>query len=356
MDVLNRDGRRCAVRSRAWFAWISAAFAVSCVPSLEGRLSTVSSPRLLAVRVTPAEAAPGAQVTLEALVAAPPGASDAALPRWWRCDARRALSDSSSVSPQCSGALDASALVPLGEGSSVTMTIAQDACAVFGPDPPAPAPGEPAGRPVDPDPTGGYFVPVRVSIGAAPDAFAEVRVRCPLAGAPPSAVVAFNRSDRGNENTELSAIEAAIDGGPSRLVGDQIELRASASVKLSLRWPACAQGAACGDGVCDPDDDARTCVEDCSPVARCRGAERYVYFDRVSRSVVTRVEAMRASFYSTAGSFRFERVGRGEAERETFVENEWTAPSAPGAYVLWFVLRDARGGVSWRSLAARVTP
>lgn len=345
MDLLNR-------LSLAALALVAA----QCVPSLESGLSRIEAPRVLAVQVTPAEVAPGATVSLRALIAAPTEGAAPVSVRWWRCDARRALADSASVSPSCTGpTASAPGLSAIGEGESTEFVVPTDACSRFGPDPPPAQPGEPVGRPVDPDPTGGYFVPVRVSIGGAVDAVAEVRLRCSLAGAPPAAVVAFNRGDRGNENTSISSVEASIDGAIARTVEDALEVPSGARVRWTVRWPACPTVASCGDGVCDAEDDARVCASDCAPVRRCPGAERYVYFDRASRAVVTRRESIRVAFYSTSGAFRDERVGRAEGDLETFVDNEWTAPSASGEHRLWFVLRDARGGTAWRAIAVRVT-
>jgi hypothetical protein len=63
---------------------------------------------------------------------------------------------------------------------------------------------------------------------------------------------------------------------------------------------------------------------------------------------------MRVSFFASAGSFRDDRVGRAEDEPEVAVENAWTAPAATGVAHLWFVLRDARGGVTFRGAAVQV--
>ncbi|MBL8681833.1 MAG: hypothetical protein JNK05_21880 [Myxococcales bacterium] len=346
--------RALAALRRALERWAKAAplwMLISCVPTLDAGLSTITAPRVLAVRVEPAEVGPGEAVSLVTLVASSNGA--APVPRVWRCDARRTLSESASVSQRCTGDRDAAALAFVGEGERVRANIPANACELFGPNPPEPEPGEPAGRPVDPDPTGGYFVPFRVAIEGGADAFAEVRVRCPLAGAPPSEVVAFNRADRGNENTEIAAVELRSGGELRPIEGDLFRVRTGETVQLSLRWPSCPAVDRCGDGVCGPDDE-RSCSADCATVERCRGAERYVFFDRATRAVIVRRESMRAAFYQSAGTLKYERVGRAEADTSAFVQNDWTAPAQPGEQRLWFVLRDDRGGASWVTLRAMV--
>ena len=357
MDVLSSRGKTFA--QSAWSAvalQAKAALAlmlISGVPKLDSGLATVSAPRVLAVRAEPAEVAPGDRVSLRVLLAAG-AAGPTATPRVWRCAARRALSESASVSQRCTGDRDAASLEFVGEGEEVDTTVPSDACEVFGPNPPEPEPGEPAGRPVDPDPTGGYFVPFRVSLEGAGDSFAEVRVRCPLGGAPPTEVVAFNRADRGNENTAITAVEASVNGAPRSIEGGALRVRPGERVRLEVRWPPCPLDDQCGDGVCGPGDDVRSCAADCATLARCAGAERFAYFDRASRAVTARRESMRVSFYQTAGALRDERVGRSSSDPTPFVFNEWTAPELHGEQRLWFVLRDDRGGVSWANIRAIV--
>ena len=73
---------------------------------------------------------------------------------------------------------------------------------------------------------------------------------------------------------------------------------------------------------------------------------------------MTRRESLRVSWFTTAGSFERDRTGRagdeGEAGEppESFTENTWTAPEDARATQLWLVLRDARGGVAFTTLAA----
>ena len=62
-------------------------------------------------------------------------------------------------------------------------------------------------------------------------------------------------------------------------------------------------------------------------------------------------EALRYSFFATAGEFTREKTGGakrvqiGSQPAET--DTEWTTPKKPGPVQLWFVIRDERGGTSW---------
>src|SRR5207253_227540 len=65
---------------------------------------------------------------------------------------------------------------PLGDGATVTATMPAAACATYGPDTP------PGGfRPRDPDPSGGYYQPVRAALADAPLAFGLPRLAGALA-------------------------------------------------------------------------------------------------------------------------------------------------------------------------------
>jgi hypothetical protein len=67
-----------------------------------------------------------------------------------------------------------------------------------------------------------------------------------------------------------------------------------------------------------------------------------------SRQLVVQRESMRVSWFATAGSFANDATGRGIDEYLLVsTENDWTAPVDTTEAVLWAVLRDSRGGVSW---------
>jgi len=298
----------------------------ACTPELDDPASRVTSRRVLAVRFEPAEAAPGAPVRAVALVADPSGLVDDVPVRLSWCDARPALAELAPASPRClvEGPWQRAA----GDAPRADTTLPDDACRRFGPDPPDQQGGADA-RPVDPDVTGGYAAPMRAAVGDAA-ALAFARVRCNLAGVTREQSVAWARQYRPNENPAFEALER-VDNAASPLAdGATLTVADGATVTLRARWPAC------------PDD------------APCGGAERYARFDPAARAIVTQREAMRVSWYATGGRFRDVRTGRARDDAATATENVFTAPTAPGVYGVWVVLRDERGGAAWRSLRVRV--
>jgi hypothetical protein len=58
---------------------------------------------------------------------------------------------------------------------------------------------------------------------------------------------------------------------------------------------------------------------------------------------------MRVSWYASGGSFVDDRTGRPDTDLGTNTDNIWTAPDAPGTVTLWAVLRDSRGGMTWKA-------
>jgi hypothetical protein len=266
----------------------------SCRPELDDRVSLVESPRLLAVRATPAEAKPGENVALEALFVDASGTIAAAPIDWSFCVERRALAESTPIAASClSGA---AGLVPLGSGSTASGALPADGCRLFGPDRPEPKPGEPSGRATDPDASGGYYQPLRIAWPGAVSV-AEVRIRCGLAGATQEQVVQFGAS-RVNENPKILAFDHAESG---------------ARVTLQVRYS-------------EP--------------------ESYLWFDPVTRTLVERRETMRISWYATAGVFENERTADGR--------NAWTAPGDARDVMVWVVVRDDRGGVAFGSYRLQV--
>src|SRR5262249_8096616 len=138
---------------------------------------------------------------------------------------------------------------------------------------------------------------------------------------------------------------------------DVISVRPREEVALFARWPECPIDAECGDGICSPGEDASPegCAEDCRKPVGCRGSEPYVHFDPISRKLNDRREAIRVSWFASAGEFDHDRTGRSEAEAsDSESDNTWTAPSTRGDVRLWVVLRDDRGGVGWGSYRLRV--
>lgn len=321
---------------------------LACVPELDVDLSRVDAPRVLAVRAEPAEVAPGEPVALTALFVDGSGALAGGPLEWAFCEARRPLAELGPVSRACLGR-EGDAILPLGTGISVTAPTPDDGCRLFGPEPP-PATGDgPAGRPVDPDITGGYYQPLRLFADDSDDDLTlfQLRIACGLAGADQQQAAEYRARARPNAAPEVAAVER--DGvvlAPDAVV----TVAAGAELPLRLRWEACPEEPVCGDNRCTLDETAEGCPGDCGGAPGCGGAETYLRFDPGALTLTTPREAIRVAWYATGGRFAEARTGRSSAERDAFSDNTWTAPDEPGATTLWLVLRDDRGGVGWRQL------
>lgn len=263
----------------------------ACDEPLDQRLAIVREPRILAVVAEPAEAKPGSQVMYRAVLAGPDGPLST-VPRWSYCMAPKPPTEDNAVSSECIGE---DQLLELGTLLEVTGTLPSDACLRFGPDTP------PGGfRPRDADSTGGYYQPVRVD---AVDvlAFGLSRITCKLPTAPSEVAREYDLHYVANQNPILDAIE--LDSVP-----------ANTDVTLTSSWPA-------------------------------ESVETYLYYDPLSQRLVERREAMRLSWFATAGSLAVDASAVGEDDTGTSVSTTWRTPAAGSAYV-WFVLRDSRGGIA----------
>lgn len=298
-----------------WLVFACAA----CAPDLDDTTSLVDAPRLLATRGEPAEVAPGATIATTALWATPTGTLADAPLQWAFCSARKTFSEPGPVAAAC--LVEASDdLVVFGTGASANGAVPANACRQFGPDAPDPLPGEPAGRPADPDGTGGFYQPVRVRATAPDEAYVlgQLRIRCGLPGATAAQAAEFRTSYVANTNPSIAELIASPVVHP----GDTVD--------LAVHWPHCE-------------------------TAPCEGSEPYVWFDPVARQLTRRREAMRVSWFATAGSFATGHTGRAESEADqAFANNQWSAPSTAGEVHLWAVLRDDRGGVTWTALRIAV--
>lgn len=262
MDLLTPTSLRPALLALALAA---------CAPELDDPASRVTARRVLAVRFEPAEGPPGATVRAVALVADPAGVVDDVPARWSWCDARPSLAELAPAAPRC--LRDGLWQRVAGEGPRVETALPEDACRRFGPDPPDLEGGADA-RPLDPDITGGYAVPLRVAVGDAA-ALAFARVRCNLAGVTREQSVAWARRYRPNENPAFESLER-LDGAVTPLGdGATLAVAPGAVVPLRARWPECADETPCG------------------------GAERYARFDPVTRAIVTRREATPPARWTT---------------------------------------------------------
>jgi hypothetical protein len=282
----------------------------ACKPDLGAPSSLVAEPRVLAIASDPAELAPGKDVALTALVADSTGTLSPDI-AWGFCADPAPLSDDNVVGDDC---VYAAASLQV-RGDSVTATIPADACSVFGPTPPAPAPGMPARRPHDADVTGGYYQPIRAlaKIDATQvPAIGLTRITCDLPNAPLDVVQAFRASYAPNHNPMIASVAIPT------------VLPARAKVPLHVEWTA-------------------------------DSAESFPVFDPASRMLVTQREAIRVSWFVSGGSLASERTGRTGDETEAFADNTWTTPAAGPAH-LWIVVRDSRGGVAFDAFDLAITP
>ncbi|APR83767.1 Hypothetical protein A7982_09116 [Minicystis rosea] len=332
-------------------AAIAALTLAGCTPELDDRTFLVSGPRLLAIASSPAEAAPPAPVTLRALYVDENGERSLGDLEWAFCTARRSLTDQGTVSPECLEPAG-EGLSPLGAGPSVAGTLPMDACRLFGPDRPEPMAGEPAGRPVDPDPSGGYYQPVRLLVRDGGDRYSigATRIACGLSGATADVAADFGKRYRANESPAIAALAIVRQDSTETIAPDTVA-KVKAGEKLTLRasWAACPTSPVCGDGICGNDETVQDCAADCTTPKGCSGAEPYLSFDPETRELASRREEIRVSWFVTAGELASDVVGRtaDEVATKSEVENEWTAPTKAGEARLWLVIRDDRGGIGW---------
>lgn len=331
-----------------------ALLASGCVPDFNDDLSQITEPLILALRSTPAEARESGATTLEALVAVPEGQT---VPRlaFGMCVARKPLTQLGPVNQTClQPSASKEVLEPLGRGLSVEATLPENACSLFGPLQPPPKAGEPGGRPVDPDVTGGFYQPFVARLGSSAAA-GSIRIDCdPNAGRDES--IQYRRQYRINENPAIARVSTADDTELTE--ADDNSVRVGQRLALTASWDACPATSSCGDGYCTANEDQSTCAEDCTTPRGCSGAEHYVWYDPGQQRVEPRLEGITVAWYTSRGRFENEQTGLSEAEAgaATQTTNTWLAPSEAGPATVWLVIRDTRGGQSWKTFHFEVTP
>jgi len=274
-----------------------------CLPAEAERESLVTGPRILAVRSEPPESKPGASVAYEALVVTPDGDLQGTAVGWAFCAAPKPLTENGSVSTACLG----DAVRPIvGASVTVTATTPTDTCSLFGPETP---PGD--FRPRDPDATGGFYQPIRVE-ATGQTAFVLGRITCNLPNPPLDVAVEFAERRAPNRNPTLVPLRAFVNGAPTSLDA----LPVGGDVRFEVGWSA---------------DDA----------------EVYPAFDPKMQALVDQREALRVSWYATAGSFESDVAGRSSEDLATTVSNGWRTPDEASRVFLWVVLRDGRGGTDF---------
>ena len=333
---------------------------LGCEPTFDDRNSEVLERRVLAVQVSPAQARPGADVTLSALVVEPSGTLRNFALDWAFCNAPKPIAETNDVSSAC---LEGSGeqFDELGRKAVVSGKLPKDGCRLFGPDVPPGMAGQPPGRPTDPDGTGSYYQPVRAIAPNKPQpvlALAQAGLLCGLPSLSGAQLLDYQKRARNNEHPAITSVLVNGDDSTPLSIDDGVvaPVSVNSGQRLSLRvtWPTCPSASACGDGICGGDESAMECAEDCVMPKGCSGAETFVYYDPLSRKLVDRREALRVSWFAGSGSFEDDHTGRREDETESFSDGVWTAPKTVGLAHLWVVLRDNRGGVSWQSYVVDV--
>jgi hypothetical protein len=329
---------------------------VACQPKFSDRFSEVTGPRVLALRSDPAEALPRGNVDYSVLIADGSGTVLHPNVTFAFCNQPKPVNEISDVSSACFGSGDQ--VVEFGTGTALTGAIPAQACSQFGPNVPLTKPGEPPGRPTDPDATGGYYQPLIMHVFADDtqvDALGETRIKCGIASGTVQQLQEYSQKTKPNQNPALTSVTVPTLGDAPLSEDDGMTppLSVPLGSKQTLRaaWPSCPLEPVCGDGICSPGEDETSCMEDCAtmPVG-CAGPEPYAYFDPGTFTLTERHEAMRVSWFATAGTFESDHTGQPEANyMNTTSDSAWTAPSEPGPVFIWVVLRDDRGGVDWKS-------
>jgi len=152
---------------------------------------------------------------------------------------------------------------------------------------------------------------------------------CGLPGATREVLSDFAKRYRPNTNPELDSV-VALRAETQPLVEESstevpFVVRPGETLTLRASWAACPEA------------------------QPCTGAEDFVYYDLLTRSLLPRRESMHVSWFATVGEFHDDRTGRAEDDRLATADDTWTAPRAPGDVVMWVVLRDSRGGTAWKS-------
>jgi hypothetical protein len=294
------NGATCVLASVLGTLWFA------CVQADDTRSYLVQEPRILAVLADPAEAAPGESVHFQALWVDEMGPVEDARVRWALCSTPRALTENTSVAQVCAESDEQ----PLSERSLLLDTaIPRDACARFGSETSL---GQ---RPTDPDHSGGYYQPLRLTADGLRPTIIRQRILCPLANAPIDVARRFNERYVPNSAPTLAALSLFADG--EQVAAEALPASTAVALRLELA------------------DAAR---------------ESYPLYDSRSGALSTRPEVLRAQWFSTRGE-----LAHDDSEIPALsAENVLTTPEPGSQLWLWIVVRDDRGGVSVHSAQLRI--
>jgi hypothetical protein len=178
-------------------------------------------------------------------------------------------------------------------------------------------------RPADPDPTGGYYLPIQVTTedNAGLLSFGFHRVRCDLAGATRDIFDAFQDRYRENRHPQISALFAQQGSETHNLLVDTMRVSAGESVVLVGQ-------------------------------ARADAFEDFVVYSAEDAKLFDRKEQLTLNWYITRGQLGASQQGLEPVLRET--KTEWRAPDSAGPVHGWLVLRDDRGGAAWSEFLIEV--
>lgn len=301
-------------RLGAWrlVALLSVALSVGCRPTLDDRPWLVTRPQIIGLKASSPEVRPGTAVTFEVVALDPAGPVDTSPTTWAFCGMPKPPAEANVVAPAC-----LTPAAPDATGSPVSLTVPVDACELFGPDTPQPAPSEPPSRPADPDATGGYYQPIAIDLSESVAVGLE-RVTCDLPQASLDAARAFQAAYTANVNPMISELAVTLSGADI----DPAAVPAGASVQIAVSWPA-------------------------------GSAESFALYDRTTASVVETQETLTAAWFVTGGDL--DRAATEVTDSMVLsAAATWTAPGQPGPVQLAVTLRDSRGGMDAMTMSLSI--
>ena len=283
----------------------AALLCLSCGPDFDRSIASLAKDTILAVRAEPPESLPGGAVAYTALAATRSGADANAQIVWSFCQTAPAASEDSPVSAACiAGDADVVAT-----GTAVMLATPTDACRRFGPLGMPTQAGAVPSRPAPPDPTGGFYQPIRLGWEAGVSIVRE-RLTCDPTGISLDLAQAYRALRKPNSNPRLLPLVASSGEAPV----DLGSLPALAVVDLVASWAA-------------------------------ESVESYVTVDGERAALDWHTEKLWVAWFATAGSLDSD-VSQA-APLDNTASNRFHAPAGPGRLFLWTVLHDDRGGTDF---------